>query len=103
MAIVTNVENDHLTSDDELPGLVRAFGEFLAKLPDDGLAVIGVDNPLAASLTDHDLRAPIVTFGLGEAAHVRAVAVQFEDFGSKFDVLEGGATLGNIELRVPVR
>ncbi len=101
MAIVTNVENDHLTSDDELPGLVRAFGEFLAKLPDDGLAVIGVDNPLAASLTDHDLRARIVTFGLGEAAHVRAVAVQFEDFGSKFDVLEGGAALGSIELRVP--
>ena len=39
IAIVTNIENDHLTSDDELPGLVRAFGEFLGKLPDDGLAV----------------------------------------------------------------
>ncbi len=31
MAIVTNIENDHLTSDDELPGMVRAFGEFLAE------------------------------------------------------------------------
>ena len=64
MAIVTNIENDHLTSDDELPGLARAFAEFLAKLPEDGLAVIGVDNPLSASLESHDLRARIVTFGL---------------------------------------
>ena len=31
MAIVTNIENDHLTSDDELPGSARAFAEFLAK------------------------------------------------------------------------
>ncbi len=33
IAIVTNIENDHLGSDDELPALVRAFGEFLGKLP----------------------------------------------------------------------
>ena len=39
MAIVTNLENDHLSSDDELPGLVRAFGEFLGKLPATGCAV----------------------------------------------------------------
>ena len=101
MAIVTNIENDHLTSDDELPGLVRAFGEFLAKLPEDGFALIGVDNPLSASLTDHELRAGIVTFGLGEPARLRAVNVRFEDFGSKFDVLDGAATLGVIVLRVP--
>jgi UDP-N-acetylmuramate--alanine ligase len=56
IAIVTNIENDHLTSDDELPGLVRAFGEFLAKLPDDGLAIVGIDNALAASLTGHEFR-----------------------------------------------
>ncbi len=101
IAIVTNVENDHLTSDDELPGLVRAFGEFLAKLPDRGYAIIGIDNPLAASLTGHELRAPVVTFGLGPQARVRAVNLRFEDFGSKFDVLDGDASLGTVELRVP--
>ncbi|HTA38175.1 MAG TPA: Mur ligase domain-containing protein, partial [Candidatus Acidoferrales bacterium] len=31
MAIVTNIENDHLNSDDELPALVRAFDAFLEK------------------------------------------------------------------------
>jgi len=100
IAIVTNIENDHLTSDDELPGLVRAFSEFLGKLPDDGLAIVGSDNPLAGSLTSHDLRAKVVTYGL-DAQAVRAGSVAFENFGSRFDVYAAGEKLGRIELRVP--
>ncbi len=101
MAIVTNIENDHLTSDDELPGLARAFAEFLAKLPEDGLAVIGIDNPLSASLTSHDLRARIVTFGLDPAAGLRAANLRFAERGSQFDVVMGDRTMGRIELQVP--
>jgi UDP-N-acetylmuramate--alanine ligase len=101
VAIVTNIENDHLTSDDELPGLARAFAEFLAKLPENGLAVIGIDNPLAGSLTSHDLRAPVVTFGFGENAALRAVDVRFSGFGSRFDVRVSGKRLGTVALSVP--
>ncbi len=100
IAIVTNIENDHLTSDDELPGLVRAFGEFLGKLPDDGLAIVGSDNPLAASLTSHDLRAKVVTYGLDSQA-VRAGTVAFENFGSRFDAYAGDEKLGSVALCVP--
>jgi UDP-N-acetylmuramate--alanine ligase len=101
MAVVTNIENDHLSSDDELPGLARAFAEFLGKLPEDGFAVIGADNALASSLTSHDLRARIVTYGLNGHAAVRATDLKFIDFGSRFDVSASGRSLGRIELRVP--
>jgi UDP-N-acetylmuramate--alanine ligase len=101
IAIVTNIENDHLTSDDELPALVRAFTEFLGKLPEDGLAIVGIDNPLSASLTSHDLRARIVTFGFGPAARVRAENLTFRGFGSQFEVFTGDRRAGRIELRVP--
>jgi len=101
MAIVTNIENDHVTSDDELPGLVRAFGEFLGKLPEDGLAVIGIDNPLSASLTAHELRSRVVTFGLDTRARVRPVDLLFADFGSRFGVRYGDRDLGAVALRVP--
>lgn len=100
-AIVTNIENDHLTSDDELPGLARAFGEFLGKLPDDGLAVIGIDNPLAGSLTSHDLRARTLTFGFDARAFVRASNISFQDFGSRFDVCAGSSRLGRVDLPAP--
>jgi UDP-N-acetylmuramate--alanine ligase len=101
VAIVTNIENDHLTSDDELPQLVRAFSEFIAKLPDDGIAVIGVDNPLSASLTSHDLHARVVTFGFDARASLRAENVRLHDFGSTFDTVAGGQALGRVELHVP--
>ncbi len=101
MAIVTNIENDHLTSDDELPGLARAFAEFLGKLPEDGLAVIGVDNPLSASLTSHELRARVMTFGLDSGAWLRATNLRFAECGSKFDVIAGERAVGGIELLVP--
>ncbi|HTU83124.1 MAG TPA: UDP-N-acetylmuramate--L-alanine ligase [Candidatus Acidoferrales bacterium] len=101
IAVVTNIENDHLTSDDELPGLVRAFGEFLAKLPENGLAVIGTDNELSASLAAHDLAASVVTTGLRADAGVRAANLRFDGLGSSFDVIAGGACLGSVDLRVP--
>jgi UDP-N-acetylmuramate--alanine ligase len=101
IAIVTNIENDHLTSDDELPALVRAFAEFLGKLPEDGLAIVGIDNPLAASLTSHDLRARIVTFGFDPRAAMRAENLTFGGFGSHFEVFIGDRRGGRIELQVP--
>jgi UDP-N-acetylmuramate--alanine ligase len=101
IAIVTNIENDHLTSDDELPGMVRAFAEFLGKLPDDGVAIVGIDNPLSESLTSHDLRARVVTFGLDPRARVRAERLAFQALGSRFEVFVGERRAGRAELRVP--
>lgn len=101
IAVLTNIENDHLASDDELPQLVRAFAEFLGKLPEDGAAIVGVDNPLSASLATQDLSAQTVTFGIGPRADVRAVDLRFDGLGASFDVVAGGACLGHVELSVP--
>jgi len=70
-------------------------------LPDEGLAIVGIDNALAASLTCHEFRARVVTCGFVSAARIRAANVCFEDFGSTFDVLDGEAMLGTVEMRVP--
>ncbi|HTU70273.1 MAG TPA: UDP-N-acetylmuramate--L-alanine ligase [Candidatus Baltobacteraceae bacterium] len=101
IAIVTNIENDHLQSDDELPQLVRAFEEFLRKLPKDGCAIVGVDNPLAASLLERERRARTVTFGFGPRADVRASNVHAQGLGTSFDAIAGEVCLGTIELNVP--
>ena len=101
IAVLTNIENDHLQSDDELPQLVRAFEEFLAKLPSDGCAIIGVDDPLASSLVAHERRARTVTFGLGPRADVRASNVRAQGLGTSFDAIVGEVCLGTVELNVP--
>jgi UDP-N-acetylmuramate--alanine ligase len=93
IAVVTNVENDHLNSDDELPALVRAFAEFLGKLPEDGAAIVGTDNAHSASLASHDLPVPVTRFGFAPEADVRGANVRFDSVGAHFDVI--GRRVGN--------
>ena len=101
IAVVTNIENDHLSSDAELPKLVASFDQFLAKLPEDGTAIVGVDNPQSRSIAGSKRRAQTVTFGIANDAGVRAENIRFADLGSSFDVIAGGVCLGTVELHVP--
>jgi len=101
MAVLNNIENDHLQSDDELPQLVRAFEAFLAKLPEDGTAIVGVDNALTASLVESSRRSRTVTFGFGPRADVRAANLRFDGLGATFDAIVRGVCLGTIEMQVP--
>ncbi len=93
IAVVTNVENDHLASDDDLPHLVRAFEEFLERLPSGGAAILGIDNARSASLSEHALRARTVTFGVAPS-DVRAANVRYEGGHASFDAIARDATLG---------
>lgn len=101
LAVVANIENDHLQSDDELPQLTRAFAEFLAKLPKAGAAIVGVDNALAASLGAIERRAKTVTFGFAASADVRASDVRGEGLSTTFEVIANDVRLGTICLQVP--
>ena len=101
IAVVTNIENDHLSSDAELPKLIAAFDAFLARLPEDGTAIVGVDNPQSRSIAGSARRAKTVTFGIAQDADVRAVNARFAGLGSSFDVIAGGVCLGSVQLNVP--
>jgi UDP-N-acetylmuramate--alanine ligase len=101
VAVVTNIENDHLSSDAELPKLIASFDQFLARLPEDGVAVVGIDNPQSRSIAGSARRAKTVTFGIAEDAYVHAANIRFADLGSSFDVIAGGVCLGTMELHVP--
>jgi UDP-N-acetylmuramate--alanine ligase len=101
IAVVTNVENDHLSSDAELPKLIASFDQFLGRLPEDGAAIVGVDNPQSRSIAQSSRRAPTITFGIAEDADVRAANIRFANLGSEFDVIAGGVCLGTVQLHVP--
>jgi UDP-N-acetylmuramate--alanine ligase len=101
IAVVTNIENDHLSSDAELPKLVASFDQFLAKLPEDGHAVVGIDNPQSRSIAGSQRSAATTTFGIASDADVRAENISFANLGSTFDVIAGGVCLGTAQLHVP--
>lgn len=100
IAVVTNIENDHIGSDAELPQLVASFKAFLAKLPPEGTAIIGIDNPRSAALVA-GTAAKVTTFATGGAADLQATAIDFPALGSRFTVVERGRELGEMRLNVP--
>ena len=101
IALVTNIENDHIASDAELPRLRESFDAFLAKLPEGGLAVIGIDNAHSAKLAHTPRAARTITFGFSPSADVFATNISYGNLGSTFDVVAGGVCLGTVRLRVP--
>ncbi len=101
IAIVTNIENDHIESDADLPELVAAFETFVARVPAHGRLVIGTDEPRAAALAGTAHAATTTTFGFAEDADIRAAHPYYADFGSTFDVLVRGVPAGTVVLDVP--
>jgi UDP-N-acetylmuramate--alanine ligase len=100
IAVINNIENDHVASDAELPQLLAQFAQFANKVPAMGRVVVGNDNR-ASALVGRQTLAPVMTFATRTDAHVIARDVTYGDLGSHFTVCERGAVCGDVSLRVP--
>ena len=90
IAIVTNIDNDHLiTHDGDFNRLKQSFIDFLHNLPFYGVAVLCIDDAEVRSVLDRVGR-PIVSYGFDEAADVRAVDVDRRGLQTHFKVRRRG-------------
>lgn len=90
LAVVTNVDPEHLDHHGSMDNLRAAFDQFVDNMPYYGLAVLCADHPevqrLAERLTDRRK----ITYGLKAGADVQAVNIRLEPTGSRFDVMRIG-------------
>jgi UDP-N-acetylmuramate--alanine ligase len=76
LSVVTNIDTDHMdTYGHDWGRLQAAFVDFLHRMPFYGAAVLCVDDPGVRSILPA-LARPVVGYGFGEEAQVRAVDVQ---------------------------
>ena len=76
LSVVTNIDADHMeTYGHDLSRLRAAFVEFLHRLPFYGSAIVCSDDAGVRAILPMVSR-PLITYGLGEDAHVRATEVQ---------------------------
>jgi UDP-N-acetylmuramate--alanine ligase len=101
IAVVTNIENDHVASDAELPGMIAAFERFAGNVPASGIVLFGSDDARAAALARVPRSARTRTFGFDVAANVRASDARYADFRSTFLVTIDGTIAGEMSLAVP--
>ncbi|HXO14841.1 MAG TPA: UDP-N-acetylmuramate--L-alanine ligase [Steroidobacteraceae bacterium] len=91
IAIVTNIDNDHLSTHGGDFGLLKqSFVDFLHNLPFYGLAVLCADDEQLRSIV-HEVGRPIRSYGLESGADVRAENVRPAGLQTHFDVRRPGA------------
>jgi UDP-N-acetylmuramate--alanine ligase len=100
VAVVTNIEPDHLDFHKSFEALVESFGQFLGRVPAWGCAVLCLDGVEVAELAKQ-VGATVLSYGLGDGPGLRATDVSDRGWGSRFQLEENGQRMAEINLSVP--
>jgi UDP-N-acetylmuramate--alanine ligase len=95
IAVVTNVEADHLEYYGSFEAIVEAFRIFVDGIPENGVVIGCADEPEVATLLART-RHRVIGYGLN-AGDLRATNLQFHERGSTFEV----SGVGHFKLFVP--
>ncbi len=100
VAILTCAAKAHLEGFGSLEGVSHAKGEVFQGLPYDGVAIINEDDHFAAYWKGIANKNRIITFGLSNAADVRAVDIGFDFVGYPNFTLQ--TEVGDIDVTLPL-
>lgn len=105
IAVVTNIDREHLDHYRDLAEIASAFASFMNNVPFYGAVIVCIDSPWRATLQSllPRLRRRVVTYGIEPGADVSASAIELNAAGSLFDVKVRGKRLGRFVLNVPGR
>ena len=100
IAVITNIDREHLDHYTDLDAIRQAFTAFANKVPFYGAVVMCLDDPNVQAILPR-IERRIVTYGTNPQADIVASHIEFADFGSSCRVRHKGEDLGALRLRVP--
>ena len=100
VAVVTNIEADHLDIYRDLDDIKDAFVQFANSVPFFGAAILCLDDENVRSVLGR-IHRPIRTYGTSRQATLRAEAIEQVGATTQFDVYEGTERLGGVTLHAP--
>jgi UDP-N-acetylmuramate--alanine ligase len=103
IAVVTNIDADHMdTYQQDFARLKQAFVQFLQNLPFYGAAVLCADDAHVRAILP-EVTKPVLTYGTGEDAMVRAEAIEHDGGRMRFRALRKDAKPLDVVLNLPGR
>ena len=100
IAVITNIEADHLDCYKDLDEIKSAFTEFANKIPFYGHIVLSSDNANNLSILK-DIEKNYISYGFNSQADIRATEVVTTEFQTQFSVLINQKKVGRVQLNVP--
>ncbi len=99
LAVITNIDWDHVDCYHDIEELKRAFLDFVNKVPFYGLSIVNGDDSNVRAMLPH-FRRRVVTCGMEKDSNFRAALVAPpEGYGEAFDFYAGERLLGTVKLR----
>ena len=99
IAVITNVDPEHLDHYGTIEALQQAFVDFADRVPFYGLAVLCLDHPVVQHLIPR-IGKRHVTYGVSPQADWRADEIRLSAFQAQFAVFHRGKRLGEVTLRM---
>jgi UDP-N-acetylmuramate--alanine ligase len=105
IAVVTNIDREHLDHYRDLNEIASAFLSFMNKVPFYGAVVACADAPWGGRFREllPQLRRRVVTYGLDPGADVQGSSIRLQPQGSCFEVEARAKHLGSFDIHVPGR
>lgn len=102
IAVVTNIDREHLDHYADLEEIKSAFVAFTNKVPFYGVAVLCLDDPNVQAIVPQ-IKRRILTYGTSDDADLVASHIEFLDFATSCQVRYKGNSLGTLRLGIPGR
>jgi len=87
IAVVTNIDPEHLDHYGDFDGVKKAFLEFIQNVPFYGAAILCVDHPEVQAVIGEVRDRKVVTYGFSLQADICGVNIRTVDGGNTFDVI----------------
>ena len=87
IAVVTNIDPEHLDFYGNFDALQQAFETFVGNIPFYGFAALCIDHPVVQGMIPRLSERRIVTYGLSPQADIRAVNLRLGRDGARYDVV----------------
>lgn len=100
IAVVTNIDKEHLETYRDLDDIKNIFKQFIAQLPAYGCAIMCIDNEHVRNLLPQLTRRSI-TYGFADDAQIRGINIVTNATESQCTVMRGIQELGKLSLAIP--
>ncbi len=102
VAILNNIEEDHLDYYDGLDEILQAFSQFASQVPSEGTIVANGEDPNVLTAIG-SARSQVVTFGLSPGMDYHAKNIRRNERGLEFTLVRKGREEGGFSFPVPGR
>jgi len=100
IAVVTNIDYEHLDHYGTMEAIRKAFVDFINKIPFYGLAVLCMDNEEIQGVMPH-LKKRYLTYGMSSQADLRAKDLVRGELETRFELLHHNVSLGEVVVGRP--